>query len=235
MDNGGLHNPSRSVWVVPSAIIIAGVILAIAIFVIRTTGASVPTTALPEMIEPVTVSDHVIGNPQAPVMIVEYSDIDSDDGKNFHAALAQLMTEYAAGGKVAWTYRHLPLTTMHAYAQRHAEAAECAASLGAPDAFWRFIDQAHTLAPGSAELDPRNYPVIAQTLGIDGGTFEECVASGRFSAKVRSQAHDALGAGAEGAPFTVIFIEGGRPVSINGALPYASLKELVDRSLVQVQ
>jgi protein-disulfide isomerase len=233
MESGGLDNPSRSVWVIPGAIIIAGLILAIAIFVIRTSNVSVPETALPEMVEPVSVTDHLIGSPKAQVMIVEYSDIDSDNGKNFHEALAQLMTEYAADGRVAWVYRHLPLTTVHAYAQRHAEASECAASLGGPEAFWRFVDQAHALAPGGAELDPRNYPVIAQTLGIDGGVFEECVASGRFSAKVRSQAHDALGAGAQGAPFTVIFIEGGKPTAINGALPYPSLKELVERSLAQ--
>lgn len=235
MDSGGLTNPTRSVWVIPGAIIIAGLILAIAVFVIRTGSATVPETALPEMIEPVTVSDHIIGNPNAEVMIVEYSDIDSDDGKNFHAALLQLMTEYAKDGRVAWVYRHLPLTTVHGYAQRHAEASECAALLGGADAFWRFIDQAHTLAPGGAELNPTNYPAIAQTLGIENATFTECVASGKFSAKVRSQAHDALGAGAEGAPFTVVFIKGSKPAAINGALPYTSLKELVDRSLLEAE
>lgn len=235
MDSDGVMNPTRNVWVIPGAIIIAGLILAIAIFVIRTGNATVPVTALPEMIEPVTVADHIIGNPNAQVMIVEYSDIDSDDGKNFHAALLQLMTEYAEDGRVAWVYRHLPLTTVHGYAQRHAEAAECAALLGGPDAFWRFIDQAHTLAPGGAELNPESYPVIAQTLGIENTAFTECVVSGKFSAKVRSQAHDALGAGAEGAPFTVVFIEGSKPAAINGALPYTSLKELVDQSLSQSQ
>lgn len=231
MESDGRMNPTRSVWVIPGAIIIAGLILAIAIYAIRVGSAKVPEKALPEMIEPVTVADHIIGNPDAQVMIVEYSDIDSDDGKNFHAALQQLMTEYAEDGRVAWVYRHLPLTTVHGYAQRHAEASECAAMLGTADAFWRFIDQAHALAPGGAELNPETYPVIAQTLGIENTAFTECIASGKFSAKVRSQAHDALGAGAEGAPFTVVFIKGAKPAAINGSLPYLSLKELVDRAL----
>src|SRR3989344_6163480 len=139
-------NPSRSVWVVPSAIIIAGLILAVTVYVVRSGSAEVPDVAQPDMIEPVALTDHLIGNPEAVVTIVEYSDIDSDDGKEFHAALTQLMTDYAAGGKVAWVYRHLPLTTVHPYAQRHAEAAECAASLGRADAFWRFLDQAHALS-----------------------------------------------------------------------------------------
>ncbi len=228
-------NPSRSVWLVPSAIIIAGLILAVAVFMIRTSTQQVPETAMPEMIEPVSVSDHIIGNPQASVIIVEYSDIDSDDGKNFHQALEQLMTEYAAGGKVAWVYRHLPLTTIHAYSQRHAEASECASSLGNTDAFWRFIGQAHTIAPGGAELYPENYAFIAQTLGIESAVFDECINSGRFAAKVRAQAHDALGAGAKGAPFSVVLIEGSEPVVINGTLPYLALKELVERSLEKVR
>ncbi|HYF29425.1 MAG TPA: thioredoxin domain-containing protein [Candidatus Paceibacterota bacterium] len=230
-----MDNPTRSPWLIPSAIIIAGVILALTVFVIRSGSAGPPATPMPEMIEPVAVADHIIGNPEAPVTIVEYSDIDSDDGKSFHAALAQLMTEYAPDGKVALVYRHLPLTTVHEFAQRHAEAAECAASLGRADSFWRFIDQAHTLAPGGAELNPTSYPSIAAALGIEEGTFTECVNSGRFSAKVRAQAHDALGAGAEGAPFTVLLIKGAKPVAINGALPYTALKELVDRSLAKVK
>lgn len=230
MDEGAVV-AKRNAWVVPGAILVAGVILAIAIYVVRSGNVSVPLTALPEMIEPVSAEDHIIGNPGAAVMIVEYSDIDSDDGKSFHAALLQLMTEYASGGEVAWTYRHLPLTTLHGYAQSHAEAAECAALLGGPEAFWRFIDQAHALAPGSAELNPRDYPAIAGSLGIEASALAECVASGRFSSKVRSQAHDALGAGAEGAPFTVIFIRGAEPAAINGALPYTSLKAVVDGAL----
>ena len=125
MDEGAVV-ARRNAWVVPGAIVVAGVILAIAIYVVRSGNVSVPLTALPEMIEPVSAEDHIIGNPGAAVMIVEYSDIDSDDGKSFHAALLQLMTEYASGGEVAWTYRHLPLTTLHGYAQSHAEAAECA-------------------------------------------------------------------------------------------------------------
>lgn len=230
-----MDNPTRNRWLVPAAIVLAGAILAIAVYTIRIGNTSVPLTARPEMIETVSTLDHIIGNPEAPVMIVEYSDIDSDDGKSFHAALMQLMAEYGADGQVAWTFRHLPLTTLHGYAQRHAEAAECAAHLRGPDAFWRFIDQANALAPGSAELNPRDYPAIAQTLGIEESVFAECVASGRFSAKVRAQAHDALGAGAEGAPFTVVFVRGSEPIAINGALPYVSLKELVERALAKVQ
>lgn len=228
-----MESSSRSVWLIPGAIIVAGLILAIAIFVIRTTSAKIPESAKPDAVPAVTPTDHIIGNPEASVVIVEYSDIDSDDGKNFHAALQQLMTEYAAGGNVAWVYRHLPLTTMHAYAQRHAEASECVASLSGPEGFWRFIDQAHAIAPGSAEFNPKNYPVVLTSLGIPQEAFDQCMTSGKFSSKVRSQAHDALGAGAEGAPFTVVFIEGQEPVAINGALPYTSLKELIQRSLGQ--
>ena len=102
------------------------------------------------LVRPVGDDDHIIGNPGAPVVIIEYADIDSGYSKDFQATMQQLMTEYAAGGEVAWVYRHMPLIDQHPNARRHAEAAERAASIGSADSFWRFIDSAAALAPGSS-------------------------------------------------------------------------------------
>lgn len=227
-------NPSsRSAWLIPSAIIVAGLVLAVAVYVQRVRTAEIPEGGDPAAVAPVTPADHIIGNPEAPVRIVEYSDIDSEHGKSFHATLAQLMTEYAPGGQVAWVYRHFPLTTVHANALRHALAAECAASLGGEDAFWRFIDLGNALAPGSAELDPKDYPSIVRQLGMDETAFNECLVSGRFAGRVRENTHNALAAGAEGAPYTVILVDGEQSITLNGALPYDAMKQAIEQALAK--
>jgi protein-disulfide isomerase len=230
-----MDNPSRSVWVIPSAIIAAGLLLAVAVYVYRVQNVEIPEGGDPSVIAPVTPADHIIGNPEAPVRIVEYSDIDSEHGKALQATLAQLMTEYAAGGQVAWVYRHFPLTTVHANSLRHALASECAASLGNADAFWRFIDLVNAGAPGSAEFDPKDYPGVARQLGINEASFNECLVSGRFAGRVRENTHNALAAGAEGAPYTVILVRGGEPIIINGSLPYETMKQAIEKALSAVE
>ncbi|HEX5774750.1 MAG TPA: thioredoxin domain-containing protein [Candidatus Paceibacterota bacterium] len=230
-----MENPSRSVWVVPFAIIVAGILLAGTIYTLRMRNVEIPKGGDPSIVTPVTPEDHLIGNPEAPVRIVEYSDIDSEHGKALQATLAQLMTEYAAGGQVAWVYRHFPLTTVHANSLRHALAAECAASLGAADAFWRFIDLVNAGAPGSAEFDPKDYPNVVRQLGIGQAAFDECLTSGRFAGRVRENTHNALAAGATGAPYTVILVRGSEPIIINGALPYASMKQAIEKALSEVK
>lgn len=230
-----MDNPSRSAWLIPIAILLSGALLAAAIYVVRLQNAKIPEGGDPSVVTPVTPADHLIGNPEAPVRIVEYSDIDSEHGKALQATLAQLMTEYAAGGKVAWIYRHFPLTTVHANSLRHALAAECASSLGAADAFWRFIDLVNAGAPGSAEFDPKDYPGVVRQLGIDEAAFNECLTSGRFAGRVRENTHNALAAGAEGAPYTVILVQGAEPIIINGSLPYETMKQAIEKAISEVK
>lgn len=227
---------SRSIWLIPAAIILAGLILAIAIFVVRVrSAAEIPNGGEPSAVRPVTPTDHLVGNPEASVVIIEYSDIDSEHGKALHATIAQLMTEYGPNNTVAWVYRHFPMTTIHAYSLRHAVAAECASSLGGQDAFWRFIDLANTIAPGALELNPKDYPSILRQLGIEEKAFEECLTAGKFTDKVREDAHNALESGAEGAPYVVILVKGANPIGINGSLPYEAMKQVLDKALAEAK
>ncbi len=78
--------------------------------------------------------DHIRGNPDAPVTLVEYSDFECPFCKRFHPTVKRIVDEY--GGRVRWVYRHFPLDEIHPVkARREAAAAECAAELGGNDAF----------------------------------------------------------------------------------------------------
>jgi protein-disulfide isomerase len=218
---------------IPLAIVFAGLILAVAIYVVRIRHAVV-AGGDPEAVRPVTPADHLIGNPSAPITIIEYGDIDSSYTKTFQLTMEQLMTEYAEGGKVAWVYRHFPLADSHPNAAAHALAAECAASLSVPTTFFRFIDAMQAAAPGDAEFNPAGYPAILAELGIDQPAFEKCMTAGTFTKRIHDDYDNALASGATASPFIVVLMPGQKPAPINGALPYRAMKKLIDESIAKL-
>lgn len=86
---------------------------------------------------PIDAEDHVLGDANAPITIIEYSDLECPFCIRFHTTQETIMKEYA--GKVKWVHRHFPLD-FHANAKPYAYAAECAAEVGGNDAFWGMVD-----------------------------------------------------------------------------------------------
>jgi protein-disulfide isomerase len=107
------------------------------------TDGPLPEGANAELLEnmiPVSEDDHIKGNIDAEVIIVEYSDYDCTFCARFYDTM-KIITEKYPADKVAWVYRHLPLEMIHPNAKRVAMASECAAKQGGNDAFWAFSDQ----------------------------------------------------------------------------------------------
>ena len=225
----------RRDYLLPGAIVLAGLLLALTVYAVRTDKSPKIGAGDVSLVRPVTPADRIIGNPEAPVTIIEYADIDSMYSKQFQATMQQLMSEYAAGGQVAWVYRHFPLLDQHAGAASHAEAAECAGFLGDEDAFWRFIDALQSAAPGESQFPPAGYDSVARGLGLPETAFMECLQNGRFTKKVYDDTQNALDAGAEGAPYTVVLVDGQEPVAIQGSLTYEDMKRVIDQAIAKAQ
>ena len=79
--------------------------------------------------------DHILGNPDAPIVVIEYSDYECPYCKNFDATMKQIVTE--SDGNVAWIYRHWPI---HQGSFEKLVAAECVAKLKGNDAFWKYSE-----------------------------------------------------------------------------------------------
>lgn len=218
-------------WLLPVAIIVGGAILAGTIYYVRIHNHLTNEAGDPSVVRPVTPNDHLIGNPAAPVMVIEYGDMDSEYTKKFNATMQQLMTEYGTDGKVAWVYRHFPILAAHPYAASHASAAECAASLGTPDTFWGFMDALAAQAPGPTQFDPRNYDGIATSLNISYKSLTDCIAKGTFEKRVQDDYTNAILSGGSGAPYIVLTVKGQKPIPISGALPYTSMKQVLDEAI----
>lgn len=222
---------TREAWFVPIAILAAGVILSIGIYMHRSSQVEGSVEADISLLHPISEQDHIIGSPAAPVVLIEYADIDSSYSKTFQQTLEQLSTDYAAGGQFAWIYRHLPLIDQHIYSAQHAEAAECMASLGGPQIFWRFINALNSAAPGDLQFDPKNYPSVVSSLGIVPEAFTTCMSEHRFQDKVGDDFENGIAIGAGGSPFSVLLVKGQQPITINGSLPYDAVKKIIDQAI----
>lgn len=221
----------KSSYTIPLAIVLGGIIVAVAVYVStpRQQSSTASGSGNPALVRPVDASDHILGNPAAPVMIVEYSDFDCTYCKGFNDTLHQIIANEGADGNVAWVFREFPLTEIHPDAMRNAEAAECAASAGGNDAFWAFADDLFANQPA----DAARYGTFAQQIGIPGGAFASCYAdaSTTVDARIMADRQNAIDIGAQGTPYSLILVTGKPPVVIPGAYPYAAVQQLVDTAL----
>lgn len=218
----------------PIIIIFAGIIVASAIYIVRIRHQVANGSGAPEAVRPVTPDDHIIGNPGAPVVVVEYADIDSEYSKSFQLTMEQVMTEYASGNKVAWVYRHFPVSTLHADAAMNALAAECAASVTSPANFFRFVDAMQSAAPGAQSFNPLQYDAILDPLSVPKASFHDCVNKATFEKRIHDDYSNALASGATGSPYIVLLVQGQKPRQIQGALPYKAIKKILDDEIAKL-
>lgn len=219
---------------IPIAIIVAGLLVGGAVFLSSRGGSVTPsTTGTPEDIAlpPVTAEDHILGNPNAQLMVVEYSDFECPFCKNFHQTMHRIIDEYGAEGRVAWVYRHFPIVQIHTKAPKEAEATECATELAGNNGFWAYADRLFEVTPSNNALDLDLLPQIAEDVGLDRAAFVACLDSDKYKNKVSEQARDAQAAGARGTPYSVIIARTGQLVPIDGAQPYENLKPVIDALL----
>ncbi len=223
----------RSSLTVPLAIVFGGIIVAISVYVSIPKSPASSGAGDPSLVRPVGASDHILGNPAAKVMIVEYADFDCEYCKVFDATLHQIIADEGATGNVAWVYREFPLIEIHPHAMTNAEAAECAAQTAGNDAFWQFKTQLFDHQP----IDPSQYGTFAQSIGLTGDAFATCFsnASTTVDARIMADRQNALDMGAQGTPFSLILIAGKAPVVMNGGYSYDAAKQLVDEALKSVQ
>ncbi len=226
---------------VPIAIVLAGGLIAFSLY----NRGSLPTQQPPAennnaaanvagavTIKPVSAEDHIRGNPNADVILVEYSDTECPFCKRFHVTMKQVMDEYGSSGKVAWVYRHLPLESLHPKAAKEAEATECAAKQGGNDKFWAYLDKIFEITPSNNGLDPALLGQSAADVGLDRAAFEQCLSGGEFTKKIADSISEATSAGAQGTPYTLVLTKTGKQLApIGGALPYSNVKTTIEAAL----
>ncbi|MDD4931736.1 MAG: thioredoxin domain-containing protein [Candidatus Colwellbacteria bacterium] len=229
---------------IPVAIIIAGALVAVAVIFTGSKtgkgadtvpanipagdGSGQPAADLYKNVKAVTSSDHILGNKDAKIKIVTFSDMECPFCIRFETTMRKLVSDY--NGDVAWVYRHNPLEGLHQNAVTAVDGAECSAKIGGEDKFWTFMEK-FTIAVGKANGGLVNIADLAVQSGVDKAAFDNCYGKGQFDEKINDQMADASASGLEGTPYSVVMVNGIPVASINGAYPIEDVKSTIDSFL----
>jgi len=191
-------------------------------------GNPTPSVA-PKKVKPVTAADHIRGNINAKITLIEYSDFECPFCKNFHPTTQELLKTY--GDKIRLVFRHFPLP-FHQNAQKEAEASECIASLGGNDAFWKYNDAIfeRTTSNGTGFALDKLGP-LATEVGVNQQQFQSCLDSGKYEKLVKDSIVEGQAAGVQGTPSIFIVDSKGNSQMVVGAQPIDNFKTVIDKSL----
>ena len=223
----------KSQYVLPITIVVAGALIAGAVFLVGK-NSSAPSTqgAVSQKVTARAYDpkiDHILGNPAAPVKVVEYADLECPYCKTFHTTMHQIMDFYGQSGKVAWIYRPFPLGQLHSKAM----AAECAAKQGGDAAFFKYIDKLYSITPSENNLDLAQLPIIAQDTGLDVAAFTKCLDSGEYAKRIQDSYSEAVAEGGQGTPF-ILIMQGSDALTLQGGQPYDSMRAAIDAVIAQL-
>lgn len=221
-------------YLIPGSIVLAGAIIAAAVFYVGrggsgsrenvTAGKNPPLGTQQETrLNPGDLADDdpLLGNPDAPVTMVEFSDFECPFcGRFWRTTLPEIKERYIKTGKVKFIYRDFPITSIHSNAQKAAEAAECADEQGQ---FWAYHD---LIFQHQDALGVANYKRWAAEIGLDTARFNSCLDAGKYTDEVAKDFRDGQAAGVTGTP--TFFINGR---SVVGALPFEQLASVIDAAL----
>jgi protein-disulfide isomerase len=162
----------------------------------------------------------LLGNPKAPVMIVEFSDYQCPYCHQVEPTVKALLAKY--GDKISLSYRDFPLSSIHANAMIAAEASRCAEEQGK---FWEYHDQLFT----ASSLEKNSLIEYARNLKLDDKQFESCLTAEKYKADIDKDELEGRNAGVNGTPG--FFING---VFLNGAQPREAFTNVIDDELSRV-
>ena len=178
--------------------------------------------------------DPVLGDKNAPITIVEFSDYECPFCKrHFDETLPQLVKNYVDTGKVKIVFRDFPLSFHDPMATKEAAAANCAGKQGGDTAYFKYHDEIFTRTKSNGNgLSEADLTTIATDLGLNLNSFNTCLADPAQTDEVKKDIADGTVAGASGTPTFVI----GKTTSngeidgdlVVGAQPYAAFQAIID-------
>ena len=165
-----------------------------------------------------SISGYMLGQPNAPVTMVEFTDLQCPFCRQFHlTSFEQIKKNYIDTGKVRYISLDYPLS-MHPLAMPAAEAAQCAGEQG------KFWAMRHTIFLNNTHLTPTSFETFAKDLKLDLAKFNTCVSTNRYAAQIAKEQQEGVLAGVSGTPTFIIgrtSANGLDGVRIVGAQPYA--------------
>lgn len=239
-----MENNQQKSWFLPASILLAAVLVSGALVynigVKKTVvGGGVEGEELVanvgEILTDAAKDKVILGDPNAPVTLLEFGDFQCPFCGKFHLESGELLREeYINTGKVKMVY--VDLAFLGAESVQAAQAAHCA---GDQDNYWAYHDYLYGYlwdnyyAQGKngenvGGYSDANLKSFARELGLDGDKFDQCLDSGKYIGKVEagSEYAQAVLGGRLSTP--TIFV--GEKL-IQGAQPYSIFKQAIEEAL----
>ncbi|MDQ3245036.1 MAG: DsbA family protein [bacterium] len=178
-------------------------------------------------IRPITEQDHILGNKDAKILIVEYSDTECPFCKVFHNTMHKIISENT---DVAWVYRHYPIPELHSKAFNESLALECAWEFGGNEMFWQYTDEVYKRTLSNDKLPTDELSKIATDLGLNINTFSACLDSEKYSEKIEQDILDGQRIGVQGTPTSFVVKDGKIIDIIEGAQPIEKVREIIKKA-----
>jgi protein-disulfide isomerase len=166
-----------------------------------------------------------LGDPDAPVTIVEFSDYQCPVcATYFQQTWPAMKEQYIDTGRVYYVYKDFPLLSIHPQAAKAAEAARCAAEVGGEEIYWEMHDKLYSgQSAWSGNVDHAAiFKEYAGELGLDQDAFDACLDSSEQAAVVQANMDEGFSYGVNGTP---TFFIGGYPFS--GAHPIQNFEQII--------
>ena len=154
------------------------------------------------------------GNPQALLTVVEFGDFECPVCGRGETAAREIRTRYAR--QVRFVFRQFPLERIHPFAEKAAEASECAGQQGK---FWEMLDKVYSR---QFDLGIEGLERDAAELGVDQPRFNQCLAIGATAGRVRQDVEDGRALGVRATP---TFFSGQK--RIEGVMTAAQFSQLL--------
>jgi protein-disulfide isomerase len=184
---------------------------------------SVTVSYAPYRIQLDNTNAPTLGKADAPVTLVEFSDFQCPFCKGMAPTLKEVSQKL--GDKVRIVYRQYPLSNIHPFAAKAAEASLCANEQGK---FWEMHD---AMFEDQTKLAVKDLKATAVRLGMDGKKFDTCLDSGRYVEQIQNDQREGQRAGVSGTP--AIFLNG---IELpGGSVPYSTVEAAVQKELARAK
>jgi len=178
-------------------------------------------------------NDPIIGNPDAPITIIEFSDFQCPFCARFYTqTLPLIYEEYIEPGKVKLVFRDFPIQSIHPNALPAAVASECANEQG------KFKEMHDILFENQNEWNRQEtanalslFSQYAKEMQLEQEVFDSCLTNGKYVEEIRKDLEDGQKYGISGTPGFFVGNDEIGYVKMEGAQPFESFKKVIDSQL----
>jgi len=250
-----IENSDKNKLSIPMAIIVAGILIAGAIYFssIASKNTSTSNNGLAiTSLTPVSKEDRTIGNQKAKVTIIMYEDFQcpfcgavtglelnspamqpviqylKEKDPSWTPYVPEIMNNYVKNGDVLLVYRDF--TFLGTESTKSAEAARCA---GDQDKFWEYHDYlySHQNGENKGGFSDINLKSFAKNINLETTSFDKCLDESKYAQAVVDSKEEGVNAGVTGTPKGFILKDDKVVNTIDGAESLTTVKQKIEAAL----